>query len=173
MHYTVIQPLCTNFKMITTNFPGVRKLRKFMLNVNVQLVEVSHIRRKVFMPYAKNKGTDQPVHPCSLISTFVRCLDSIIPILSEPKIPNTLASFCCWAARFESTSKDRYSHDVAQILSMDEWVAVLSISTIFQSYQDDGWSWKALCNEAPFRFGQNLTSNGILTWDTVIWNREC
>ena len=29
MHYTVIQPLCRNFRMITTNFPGVRKLRKF------------------------------------------------------------------------------------------------------------------------------------------------
>ena len=30
------------------------------------------------MPYADNKGADQPAHPCSLISTFVvRCPDSM------------------------------------------------------------------------------------------------
>ena len=29
MHYAVIHPLCTIFRMITTNFPGVQKLRKF------------------------------------------------------------------------------------------------------------------------------------------------
>ena len=35
--------------------------------------------RTYFMPYANNKGADQPAHPCSLIITFVvRCLDSII-----------------------------------------------------------------------------------------------
>ena len=33
-------------------------------------------------------------------------------------------------------------------------------STVFQSFRDDGWKWKALCNEAPFRFGKNLASNG-------------
>ena len=39
------------------------------------------------MPYANNKGTDQPVHPCSLISTFVvRCLDSMICILALSKV---------------------------------------------------------------------------------------
>ena len=32
------------------------------------------------MPYANNKGTDQPAHPRSLISAIVvRCLDSVIP----------------------------------------------------------------------------------------------
>ena len=35
------------------------------------------------MPYANNKGADQPAHSRSLISTFVvRCLDSIIPLVS-------------------------------------------------------------------------------------------
>ena len=35
------------------------------------------------MPYANNKGTDQPVHPHSLISAFVvRCLDSITSLVS-------------------------------------------------------------------------------------------
>ena len=35
------------------------------------------------MPYANNKGADQPAHPRSLISAFVvRCLDSIISLVS-------------------------------------------------------------------------------------------
>ena len=29
----------------------------------------------------------------------------------------------------------------------------------------EGWTWKALCNEAPFRFGKNLASSGIRTRD--------
>ena len=38
------------------------------------------------MPYANNKGTDQPVHARSLISSFiVHCQDSIIPILAKYK----------------------------------------------------------------------------------------
>ena len=37
--------------------------------------------------YANNRGTDQPAHPGSLISTFVvRCLDSIISLDSIAKI---------------------------------------------------------------------------------------
>ena len=39
------------------------------------------------MPYANNKGADQPAHPRSLISTFVvRCLNSIICILAISKV---------------------------------------------------------------------------------------
>ena len=39
-------------------------------------------------PYANNKGADQPVHLHRLISTFVvRCLDSIISLVSISKIP--------------------------------------------------------------------------------------
>ena len=41
----------------------------------------------LFMPYAKKKGADQPVHLCSLISAFiVPCLNSIIPQVSISKI---------------------------------------------------------------------------------------
>ena len=40
-----------------------------------------------FLPYANNKGADQPALPCSLISAFVVCcLDSIIPILAKSKV---------------------------------------------------------------------------------------
>ena len=39
--------------------------------------------KNLFMPYANNKGTDQPAHPRSLISAFVvRCLVSIICLVS-------------------------------------------------------------------------------------------
>ena len=41
----------------------------------------------LFMPYANNKGADQPAHPRSLIGTFVaRYWDCIIPILPISKI---------------------------------------------------------------------------------------
>ena len=39
------------------------------------------------MPYAYNKGADQPAHPRNLISTFVvRCLDSIMPLVSIAEV---------------------------------------------------------------------------------------
>ena len=41
----------------------------------------------LFMPYANNKGADQPAHPRSLINVFlVRCLDGIIPLLAIAEI---------------------------------------------------------------------------------------
>ena len=43
--------------------------------------------RKPVLPYANNKGADQPAHPHSVISAFiVRCLDSILSILAKAKI---------------------------------------------------------------------------------------
>ena len=39
------------------------------------------------MPYAINKSADQPAHSSTLISVFViRCLDSIIPLISISKL---------------------------------------------------------------------------------------
>ena len=47
----------------------------------------TYVTRKPVLPYANNKGADQPAHPRSLISAFViRCLDSIIPLVSISKI---------------------------------------------------------------------------------------
>ena len=57
----------------------------------------------LFMAYANKKGADQPVHPHSLISTFVvRCLESIISTLDKSEVFKILASFCSWEGRFES-----------------------------------------------------------------------
>ena len=39
------------------------------------------------MPYANNKGADQPAHLHCLISAFVvHCLDDIIPLVSKSEI---------------------------------------------------------------------------------------
>ena len=41
----------------------------------------------LFVPYANNKGVDQPAQPRSLISAFViHCLDTIIPLLAIAEI---------------------------------------------------------------------------------------
>ena len=43
------------------------------------------------MSYANNKSADQPVHPHSLISTFVvRCLDSVMSLVSVTKISSLM-----------------------------------------------------------------------------------
>ena len=47
--------------------------------------------RKRLMSYANNKGADQPAHPRSLISAFVvRCLDSVMALVSVTKISNLM-----------------------------------------------------------------------------------
>ena len=52
----------------------------------LNLLEPGHAKM-CLMPYANNKGADQPAHPRSLISTFiVRCLDSMICILAISKV---------------------------------------------------------------------------------------
>ena len=68
----------------------------------------------LFMPYANNKGADQPAHPRSLISAFVvHCLDSIIPLVSLFKISKLyLASVAKQAGLSLNWSKkheDRFS----------------------------------------------------------------
>ena len=76
----------------------------------------------LFLPYANNKGADQPAHLCSLISAFlVCCLGSIIPVVSISKI----SRLCSWTDRFESylvkNPEDRFSHDVAHLLRIMSW----------------------------------------------------
>ena len=42
----------------------------------------------LFLPYANNKGADQPVHLHSLISAFTVCCLVITPLVSISKISN-------------------------------------------------------------------------------------
>ena len=72
------------------------------------------------MPYANNKGADQPVHPRSLISTFVvRCLDSTIPLVVIFQISRLqLASIAEQVGLNLTWSKipeDTFSRDVAEL----------------------------------------------------------
>ena len=63
------------------------------------------------MPHANNKGADQPAHLRSLISTFaVRCLDSIIPLVSSHEI----SSFVC---HLVGNPEYRFSRDKARLLT--------------------------------------------------------
>ena len=72
------------------------------------------------MPYANNKGADQPVHLRSLISTFVvHCLDSIVSLVSISKISSLylalVASQAGWVLPVENP-EDRFSRDKAHII---------------------------------------------------------
>ena len=71
------------------------------------------------MPYVNNKGSNQPVHPPSLISNFVvRCFD-IVPIVAKPKVSSLslvsvtdqIGSRLTWS----HTTEDRFSRDKPQI----------------------------------------------------------
>ena len=65
--------------------------------------------RKPVLPYANKKGADQPVHPRSLMSTFVvRCIDSIISLVSIPKVSSLcLASVAAQAGLSQPWSETR------------------------------------------------------------------
>ena len=59
---------------------------KHMFLLSSLAFEPGH-EKTCFMPYANNKGADQPAHPRSLISAFVvRCLDSNIYLDSIAEI---------------------------------------------------------------------------------------
>ena len=67
-----------------------------------------------------NKGADQPSHPRSLISIFViRCLDSIIPLVSIFKISSlqlaSLAEQTGLSLYLVANPEDRFSRDEAQM----------------------------------------------------------
>ena len=71
------------------------------------------------MPYANNKGADQPAHLRSLISTFVvHCLDSTICILALSKVSRFQLVSLIEQAGLNLTlmkiPEDTFSCDVAQ-----------------------------------------------------------
>ena len=70
------------------------------------------------MPYANNKGADQPVHPRSLIRAFVvRCLDSVMSQVSVTKISSLLLASVAEQASlrltWSETPEDTFSLDEA------------------------------------------------------------
>ena len=70
--------------------------------------------------YANNKGAVQPAHPRSLISAFVvRCLDSVMSVVSVTKISRlllaSLAHQASLSLTWSETPEDTFSHDEAQM----------------------------------------------------------
>ena len=66
------------------------------------------------MPYANNKGADQPAHLRSLISALVvHCLDSIVPILAKSRISRlyvvSVAEQAGMSLTWSQISKDTFS----------------------------------------------------------------
>ena len=73
------------------------------------------------MPYANNKGADQPAHLRSLISAFVvHCLDSIMPLLAMAEISRlklvSIAEQAGWSFTLSSIPKTGFlDRDKVQI----------------------------------------------------------
>ena len=91
-----------------------------LISQNV-LYNMSHVIRKPVMPYANNKGVDQPAHPRSLISTFVvRSLDSIVSLVSVSEILRLWLASVSEQARFKSIQvanpEDGFSRDEVHVL---------------------------------------------------------
>ena len=75
----------------------------------------------LLMPYANNKGADQPAHPRSLISIFVvHCLDCIISLVSISEISSlylvSAAELAGLSFTWSQTPEDRFFRNVAQLV---------------------------------------------------------
>ena len=90
------------------------------------------------MPYANNKGAGQPAHSHSLISAFVvRCLDSTMHSIAKSKISRLqlvyVAEQVSLRLTCSNTSKDRFSRDVAHMVS-DMFYSILFLYYSFMYY---------------------------------------
>ena len=94
------------------------------------------------MPYANNKGADQPAHPRSLISAFVvHCLDSTIPHLpiaeiSSPYLVSVAAQagFCLTRSQTPKTgflvTRLNYQHNFGLYWIFTESFSIISITSM-------------------------------------------
>ena len=95
LYYTALhESICCGYSLgstcrgISNEYPQQKVLWRNM--GNYALIEPCS-EKTCFMPYANNKGADQPAHPWSLISGLVvRCLDSIIHAKSKITWSQTL-----------------------------------------------------------------------------------
>ena len=119
------------------------------------------------MPYANNKGADQPAHPCSLISAFVvHCLDSI-PLVSISEIWSlylvSVDEQAGLSLPWSQTPKmgflaTRLKYGCAGVPTWDPWIWNWTLQTVITGPGEEIWfdrcriprSWKMtnkiLCN---------------------------
>ena len=108
------------------------------------------------MQYANNKGADQPVHTRSLISAFiVRCLDSIIPLVSITEISSLyLASVAVQAGlSFTWSQSPKTGFLVTRLISLDH-VVCLCYKELFFS--------RPLFAQDKLFHGQNVVQNFLI-----------
>ena len=89
--YTISSPISLRLRWAKI----LKENRTYIKNIDIDIYTtcslnmlLSYLMRKhEFLPYANNKGADQPIHPRSLISaSVIHYLDIIIPILAKSKI---------------------------------------------------------------------------------------
>ena len=82
------------------------------------------------MSYTNNKGADQPAHPRSLISAFVvRCLDSVIAIVSVTKIPSLMLASVAEQANLSLTWSET-PEDTILIMRRNQSFAYQCLQTV-------------------------------------------
>ena len=89
-----------------------------VLNRN-NITEPDH-EKMCLMPYANNKGADQPAHPRSLISAFVvRCQNRMIPLVYISEISRfklvSVAEQVSLCLALSETPEKTFPHGVAQL----------------------------------------------------------
>ena len=94
------------------------------------------IEKMCLMSYTNNKDADQSVHPRSLISAFVRCLDSIISLDSIAEISRlqlvSVAAQAGLCLAWSGTPEDTICRVVAHMLSV--------LFSIVITCRKDSWS---------------------------------
>ena len=91
------------------------------------------------MPYANNKGADQPAHPRSLISAFViRCLDSIMPLVSISEISSLYLAYVAaqagWRLPWSQTPKTGFL--VTMVVCFQVLLMIFSPNKHFLSFSN-------------------------------------
>ena len=143
------------------------------------------------MTCSPSEYSDKPGHPLSLwsqssLSAWRTLGPYSLPLSAQWRLwSDWMDAQSDMSLRWVHISFCLFCHASAQMVLMNTaifsfsntdngWVRVLplfnSISVISRRWK--GEQWKALCNEAPFRFGKNLASSGIQTRDPVIRSRE-
>ena len=94
MHYCMVKPHSSNFRVITAKCLSVQTfwILLYVLKAGIwytckAIITWATSWENLFMPYTNNNGADQPAHQRSLVSSFVvRYLDSIIFLVSISEI---------------------------------------------------------------------------------------
>ena len=108
----ILRQKTRNFSFTFKWKPLVAEAARYII---LKVLEPGH--EKTCLSYANNKGADQPAHP-RLISAFVvRCLDSVMSLVSVTKFSSlmlaSVAEQASLSLTWSETPEDTFSHDEA------------------------------------------------------------